>query len=230
MISVLMPYWERADNLFLTLESFCVHYAGRFNDFEVVIVDDGSVQQPASSVTVNHWPFKVELVELPKKHEPKNPCVPFNIARAHARAEALVLTNPECRHDVPCLFGMLQDLTLTAHPAYIVAACRHPDGYWLQNSAAGPSANLNYLTMLTAAFFDELGGFCEEFREGFTGEDNDFRDRIVQAGATIRHRDDLICTHLVGRFDVDATGPKRDRNQEIWLRRRVERSQQPPRS
>lgn len=201
MCSVLMPYWDRPAELSETLDNFAEHYP-RW-PFQVVVCDDGSPRSAAEVLSSKPGlPYDVKLVELPRKAVPKSPCVPFNVAAKNADSDVLVLTNPEQPHRGPILPGMLEFLADAGPRGYIVAACyrqnslpNKPEG-WLQNSSTHMNSILNWCSMLYAEFYWEIGGFYEGFRDGTGGEDNDFRDKVVHAGANIVCCDDLVTDHI----------------------------------
>jgi GT2 family glycosyltransferase len=43
--------------------------------------------------------------------------------------------------------------------------------------------------------YKAIGGFNEEYTQGYGYEDNSFRDRIIKAGILVVLNDDLLVTH-----------------------------------
>jgi GT2 family glycosyltransferase len=228
MISVVMPYWQRADILRANVAHYCKLYSGL--DIEIVIVDDGSPERAAAPSSP---PFAVRIVRLPDKTVAKNPCIPLNAGVAEARGEIIVLTNPEVVHRAPILAAMREHLNEIGPLGYIAAACRGR-GWWYchstdmpPNEAVGrvpspPGAGLHFCSMLHRGLFDRAGGFDERYRDGQGYEDNDFLWRLHSAGARFMICDDLVCDHVMcPPAEWPAGGAARNREifEKTWRRR-----------
>ncbi len=59
-----------------------------------------------------------------------------------------------------------------------------------------PNSGLHFCTMMYRKFYDEIGGFDEEYRDGQGVEDNDWLWSLWEAGAIFRMRDDLMVEHI----------------------------------
>lgn len=92
--SILLPYFERPEQLRASLLSFSKLYRGM--PLEVVIVDDGSKEELRPVIPENLG-FPVTLVTLSEK-DGINPCVPYNVGARHAQGQILVLSSPETCH------------------------------------------------------------------------------------------------------------------------------------
>src|SRR6185369_2654806 len=115
MISVILPYWRRAPAALAALALYDRHYAGTL-DFEVILVDDGS-----HDIDVAYWWLRIE--RLPRKDEPKNPCVPINHGVKVAKGDVIVISPVEVRHNVPVLAPMREELRDLGENGYVLAAC-----------------------------------------------------------------------------------------------------------
>lgn len=183
-ISVCMPYWNRADELARTLESYAQLY--QHLDLEIVIADDGSPE-----------PLRVSggntsVVRLPTKPRPLNPCVPINVAIAASTREIVVLTNPEVVHESPILDEMLSLHTSEHH--YVQARCVDADGTVLAGpevdyDADGrlpvpPGAHFHFCTLFSRELYYAAGGFDPDYRKVQGCDDNDWLWRLYEMGAS----------------------------------------------
>ena len=220
MISVVMPYWRRQDILALNLSAYRDLYP--HEDIEIVVVDDGS-PEPAEIFGAYPWP--VNVVRLPAKEIALNPCVAFNAGVAASCGEIVVLTNPEVIHRAPILGAMARELERMGPRGYVSAACWGvKNGWWYCHSTDMPrdadvgraampkGAGLHFCSMLTRKFYDEIGGFSEEYRDGQGYEDNDLLWKLKIAGARFKICDDLVTDHYdAPRTQWPAGGAARNR-------------------
>jgi len=184
-----MPYWKRPEELKRTLESY-----EQYKDIEIIVVDDGS------------WDTEDFTIRLPKKDNALNPCVPINRGVEIASGEVIVLTGPEVTHRKPVLDKMKEELERTGPKGYVIAATwsiqykrwnchsavnHHIPGGW----PVPPGSGFHFCTMMYKNFFNEVGGFDEDYREGQAFDDNDFLWRLHKHNAIFKMRDDLIVDH-----------------------------------
>ena len=205
MISIVMPYWNRQDALQRNLDSYCDLYSS--DDIEIVVVDDGS---PEPAKTHGPFPWPVKVIHLPRKDSALDPCVPYNLGVAASRGEVLVLTNPEVVHRFPILGRMREVLAEMGPKGYVSAACwglgdrgsrwfchskLMPPAESMGRAPTPPMAGFHFCSMIHRSFYDEIGGFSEEYREGQAYEDNDLLWKLYDAGAKFRICDDLVTDH-----------------------------------
>lgn len=209
MISILMPYWRRQERLDATLDSL-----EQYDDIEVCICADGC------TIEIKERPYPVKVMHLPMKDEPKNPCVPFNWARKLAEGEYLCITNPEILHPEPVLPAMLE--ALVGDRGYVLATCWNPEkerwhcraGYVPPHTAPIPKGSgLHFCALMRADFYDEIGGFSEEYRDGAGYDDNDFIWKVHEAGGIIK-----IVPETVHHFNTGIKWPAQmvERNKRIF--------------
>lgn len=205
----------------LNLAIYRRHYLSH-NDLELVIVDDGS---PEAAHVRGSYPWAVHVVTLPRKDVALNPCVALNAGVAASYGNILVLTNPEVVHRSPILAGMRTELDALGPKGYVAAACWGiKAGWWYCHSSKMPEpstvgrapmpkgAGLHFCSMMQRAFYDEIGGFSEEYRHGCGYEDNDFLWRLHAAGARFKIADDLVTDHHdCPRSEWPAGGAARNR-------------------
>lgn len=178
-----MPYYERWDALKKTIQSF--EEAGYFSmdnkyKIEVVICDDGSVQEPIPKGALS--PSKI--IYLPKKKQWLTPCVPINRAVAASTGRYIVLQSPETWHTTNVINAMADMMTGEMDTVQVACldASTGPKDKWFSHPDYNPG-KFWFCQMLTRTFFDRIGGFDEDYR-GFThGEDGDFAIRLSEAGA-----------------------------------------------
>lgn len=225
MISIVAPYWNRCAATNRALHLIAGHYKGL--DFEYILVDDGSREE---FVPDGDWPW-LHVIKLPRKDEPKNPCVPINTGVRYAGGDIIVLTNPEVLHNVPVLPGMLETLRETGEYGYISAACWYErDRSWHAHSGIivdGQRDNyrqpagsaFHFCTMFYRSLWDRAGGFDEEYRDGVGWDDPDWVNRVARAGAVFRIRDDLVVEHVRDGAETNWNSNGTDRNKAIFMRK-----------
>jgi hypothetical protein len=72
-----------------------------YEGVEVIIIDDGSVQQPVTVEELSCFAPKLDIRVIrvePAKKEYFNPCIPFNQGFAEARGSIIIIQNAECIH------------------------------------------------------------------------------------------------------------------------------------
>ncbi len=227
MISIIMPYWNRLELLIRSLDRMAELYPDY--DMEVVITDDGSEER---CVVGSNYPWPVKVIYFPRKDHALNPCLPINAAVKMSDGYILVLTNPEIYHPTAILGSMLDELVIKAGPkGYVIASTWSTDhNRWYAHSSITSKANaalgrlplpegsgLHFCTMLYRQFFDEVGGFDKEYREGQGVEDNDFLWSLWEAGAIFRMRDDLMVEHTSTPTVWPSGGI--ERNSEIYRKK-----------
>jgi len=201
MISIVLPYWNRAKAAHRALASLAKCYADL--DVEVIVVDDGS---PEAFEPEGQYPWPLTVLRLPDKTVALNPCVPFNEGVGVARGDLIVISNVETIHEKPVLAQMRETLNELGPTGYVLAAawCPERKEWHCHSSIAGNRASgerqaegsgLHFCAMLNRSLWDAVGGFDARYRNGAGYEDADFVNRLELAGAVFRIRDDLVVTH-----------------------------------
>jgi len=190
-----MPYYERWDKLQWTLETF-VGSGYRGENIDVSLCDDGSTVEPIPLEWSWDEGIQIGISWLPKKPGWQNPCVPLNQAVRQSDGELVLLQSPETWHETPCAkimrehikddkdvvlahvksLGYVEQKLWHAHPEH------RPKRYW-------------FCQMMTRKFYDEIGGFDEEYRNTVGYEDDDFEKRLTDAGANWIWCEDAIAVH-----------------------------------
>jgi hypothetical protein len=220
LISVVLPYWERADAAMSGLISLSQRYrhgGDMREDIEVVVVDDGSPTEPARNfVSGASLGFRIRLVELPVKQYPMCPCTPINAGVAASDGEFIVLSNPETTHREPVLDAMRATIERIGPKTYVLAAAFCPDtGAWHCHSVHA-SAGYHFCTMMHRSLWDAAGGFDEAYRQGNCFDDPDFVQRLIRAGAKFVFRDDLVVDHHKHGATIGWPREGWDRNHNLY--------------
>jgi GT2 family glycosyltransferase len=220
-----MPYFDRRDQIRETFESFRHVYAHR-KGFEVIIVEDQKNDDNIFWV-LNEYAglFSINLLEA--QHVGYNPAPLFNQAARHAQGEILVITNPECLHTVDVLGGIEEEIKRDPN-CYVVCGCMSYRGgrfhRWFQHSEHHPRL-FHFCSAMTKDLYWKIGGFDESFGEGFGFDDDDFRDRIIEAGIEVVCRDDLVVIHQEHKKGkVPNYGALHSRNKKLWLSKNPKRA------
>lgn len=203
LYSIVMPYYDRLEQLKKTLASYIRQYPER-TDFEVVIVADYGKMSKSESDR-RELLLTVQLFQQTSLNirpvlwfaeEVINPVCMFNSGVIYANGERIVLTNPECRHLTNVLGGFDEEFEKHGENIYVVCACKatRKDGSffkWFSHSEYNPTF-YHFCSCLTKKKYMKMGGFGEEFVEGYCFDDDDFRDRLKKI---LIPRDDLIVEH-----------------------------------
>ena len=109
--------------------------------------------------------------------------------------EALFLTSPECHHDRPILGEALAAHRAAGWKSVVVCAVHDEvTGRWFSHSHHAPN-RYHFANLMSRRLFDEVGGFDEEYRDGYCFDDPDFVERLEFAEAHWVDRDDLLVKH-----------------------------------
>jgi len=219
--SILMPYYRRPDHLHNTLVSFDHHYKGR-NDVEIIIIEDIKNNENSEDnrnlrdVVSSFGNLDITILVSEVKDN-CNPAPLYNEGGKIARGKFIVITNPECFHEVNILNGLDRTFDFNSDK-YIICGCRNVGMYprriehfsdfdyqhinWYQHSEHRDSG-LHFCTAISKYHWDLIGGFDERFGQGIDFDDNDFISMIQDSSLLIENRDELITVHQ--RHDKDST-------------------------
>ena len=102
-ISIVMAYFNRKDQLEMTLESI---KKSKYPNKEIIIVDDNSRQDQRVELFIDNYRNDLDIKVITIEEKEKtwvNPCIPYNIGIKEASGEIIVLQNPEVMHVGDCL-------------------------------------------------------------------------------------------------------------------------------
>lgn len=220
-VSIVMTYYERPVQLLNTLRSFAFHGYG--SDIEVVIIDDGSIEQPAATITES-FDFRIKHIYLnPADKWYSNPCIPFNIGFSSATGPVIIIQNAECFHYDNIVEHAISSISISN---YLTYACLSQtkdahkasleltsfkelrdsvvfrdgaavgDGVpgWYNHSKHNPR-NLHFCAAIHIDNLKRLGGFDERYAKGICHDDDEFLYRISAAGLNPTIIDDRLVVH-----------------------------------
>jgi glycosyltransferase involved in cell wall biosynthesis len=241
-VSIVITYYERAYQLDFTLQSFRFQ---RYQDYEVIIVDDGSVKEPliASEWSSRYPEIEIHIVNIATEEKwYSNPCIPFNIGLDRARGDIIILQNAECFHRDNILeharihvddyryltYGCFalgekstRALWSTGFVSETVASMITPNVIngrtgWFNHSVYRPNA-FHFTAAMTRKSMDSLQGFDTRYARGVTYDDDEFLFRVRRMGLIVDIVDDCVVIHQWHSDSPGGTGfrIKRFRNRLI---------------
>jgi GT2 family glycosyltransferase len=207
IFSVIIPSYRRPKELAGCLNAFRrIHYPKE--DFEVIVVDDGSV--PPLDRVIRPFSGSFELILLLKKNG--GPASARNAGASHARGKFLAFTDDDCVPDRDWLYSLGKRLevngdcavggrTLNGIPgnpfssaSQVLMDClyahfnRDPDRarFFASNNLALP-----------AQVFKKIGGFDTAFRRA-AGEDRNLCERLRFMGTEMVFAPEAVVSHRHG--------------------------------
>jgi len=206
--SILFPYYRRYVQLESTLLSFVWFYRNR-NDYEVLIaIDSKNTQddlQKLNSVIENFPDINISAYPF-GNDDNWGSVLGYIMLAEKARGDYFILTSPECVHRNDILAGM--DEEFSSNPqSYVLCSCysvkdeylrpdhQVPMGNWYHHSVYR-NVGVHFCSALHRDTYSLTGGFDPEYAKGICFDDDDFRNRVSQAGVPFVYRDDLMTVHL----------------------------------
>jgi glycosyltransferase involved in cell wall biosynthesis len=200
--SIIVPTYNRSEHLAGCLESFSqLHYSRQ--DFEVIVVDDGSEVPPEDVCYAFRDRLNIELLEQPHA----GPAAARNRGSLRAKGEFLVFTDDDCRSgsnwlrqlENHCLatpdhiiggrtLNLLEDNSFSRTSQLIVDAVYEHYNQGVNGPRFFASNNL----VVPAAAFHHLGGFNPDF---ITAEDRDLCDRWLYHGYGMTYAPEAVVYH-----------------------------------
>lgn len=96
IVSIILPYYNRREYLKATLDSFEHYYSDR-EDFQIVIVDDGSDLDDQVNDIIGQYNLWIKLIIIENKRG-INPCYSNNVGVRYSDGDIIVLSSPEVMH------------------------------------------------------------------------------------------------------------------------------------
>lgn len=242
--SIVMSYIKRADQLYNTLKSYEYHYFSR-SDYEIIIVEDTKNFKNEDEHTklknvISEFKNRFNITHITSNYENKySPAPLLNEGVRCARGKYIVLTNPECFHEVDVLSGF-DDSFLLNENLYLICSCKRIGGYpkrvdefknfeysmlgWQHHSEENNSG-LNFCSAISRHNYNLSGGFDENFARGIDYDDNDFRQTLFEMTIPIIYRDDLVVLHqrhtkADGNIRFDSDSELKQKNRKRYYRNR----------
>lgn len=229
----LYPYKNRVGqfyNTFLSLQ----HWYGERKDWEAVVILDGDKE---NIIVPEQLVGRIKQVVL--NREGVNPALLFNMAAVIGKGSHLIITNPECYH-VSDVLGWFDRVFEEDPDGYAVAACDHVGHIgrlkqyqevlgkhiMIYQHSIERNALYHFCSAMSRTTWDMLGGFCEDFGNGYAYDDDDFRDCVLHRGITCYVNDTIKVLHQDHskyKHTMDIR-QKHNMNKELYLKRAQERS------
>jgi len=115
MISVTMAYYNRSELLERTLWAYYHLHKDVMskNDYEFVIVDDGSREDLKAEIAAEKLKNKlnIEVLYIKRDKVAPNPSIPINISVKHSSGDIVIITNPEVMPLTPVLAWVQENQT-----------------------------------------------------------------------------------------------------------------------
>ena len=235
-ISVVLAHYNRKNLLLKTLKS--IETSEHVDDIEVVIVDDVSSEEHRLDDIVNNYDFKINLIN--QRAEDKNyvnPCVPYNIGFKEAKADVILIQNPECYHVGDVISHALSNIKDDNYIAYATYALNKRDTEelgskqikltsqiskgsqqegWYNHSTINPRP-LHFASCITKKNLTELGGFDEAYANGIGFDDDEFLLRIRQKGLDVQICDSPLVLHQ-NHYNEESYEHQSSRNPDLLKR------------
>jgi glycosyltransferase involved in cell wall biosynthesis len=221
MISIVTAYYNRKKQFYETLKSIA---KSNFNDFEVIVVDDGSLPEHRLEEYLIEFPFlKIIRIE-PKDKWYVNSCVPFNIGISAAKGNIIILQCPECLHIHDVITHISErinennyisistyaiDENITNKLPELINNTFFIDYFkslpqkmtggntilgWYNHTTYRP-VYYHFCSAITRTNMQKLNGFDERFAYGIACEDNEFIARVDRLGLSKIISDDISTIH-----------------------------------
>jgi len=200
--SIIVPTYRRPAQLSECLGSMTTLQYPK-EDFEVIVVDDGSEPRPRDIVASYKEKMDVRLIE--QRHS--GPAAARNRGAREARGMYLAFTDDDCKPS-PDWLQKIENI-LDAHPKCVIAGravnllnknlyseasqilCDYLHSYYNRDNATFLTSNN---IALPNELFTEMGGFDTSFPLA-AGEDREFCDRAVHLGYETLYSKDVIVHH-----------------------------------
>jgi hypothetical protein len=205
-ISIIMPYYNRKEQLQLTLNQFEKLYSDY--NIEVIIIDDQSDQSEKSNEIINNYSFGIKYIELTNKTW-INPVVAFNVGIRNISSDTKIIMfqSPEIFHCDNIIEHTINNLTNTnylTYPVFASPSFTHNNiirnlvnsncinyyndfitninvdnkrNYWY-NHILYNNRQLHFLSSMSIEVLNKIGGFNNDMKDGLWYDDDDFLNRI----------------------------------------------------
>lgn len=202
MITIVMTYRDRQEQLNRTLESMSRSKSG---DFRVIIVDDRSEKK----ITISGYPFPIDILRLEggltMQRQWFNSGIPYNIGFYFAllplnRPDVVIIQNAECYHegDIISHAHNVPETEYWSYHCYSLSEGELPgvkpvnkgasidgDSAWYNHELYRP-VGYHFCCALTVNNLRKLNGFDERFIDGKDWEDNYLVHQVRTLGLKIK--------------------------------------------
>ena len=184
---IVMTYHERKVQLINTINSLH-QYKGK--DIVIVVVDDGSVKEPASELLLESGMFPANVLYVTDKKW-VNSSVPYNMGFEIAleyNPDIILIQNAECYHGGDIIghaekhltesnyisygcYSLPKDSSIPPLTMWPQGATYDGEGAWY-NHPIYRAVGYHFCSAITSANLKKINGFDERFKDGKDYEDN----------------------------------------------------------
>ncbi len=119
-ISIVMAYYNRKQQTIFTLDTIS---KSKHQDYEVIIVDDGSSSENRLEDVIYKYKFPIKLIRIePLNKKWINPCIPYNIGFKHASGDIIIIQNPEVCY-IGDIISYVNNQLYNKHDMYLSFRC-----------------------------------------------------------------------------------------------------------
>jgi len=205
-ISICMTYFNRSDQLRETLKSI-----SKFTiPDEIIIVDDAS--EDKADKVIKEFPSLPIIYKYISKNEKwwVNPCIPFNIGFKLCTGDLIIIQNSECAHYNDIVAYVKNNVTDKYHAFstysqnnktliedikfYPKSVFFCGDDGWYNHSIHRPKF-YHFCSAISKENLDRVGGFDEDFANGFAYDDDAFIHDINKKRIEMINDDNGIAIH-----------------------------------
>ena len=221
MISIVTAYYNRKKQFYETLKSIA---KSKYNDFELIVVDDGSLPEHHLEEYLGLFSF-LKIIRIESKDKwYVNSCVPFNIGISASRGDIIILQCPECLHVHDILTYVSEkindnnyisistyavDENITNKLPELINNVDFIDYFkslpqkmtrgdsvlgWYNHSIYRP-VSWHFCSVITRTNMQKLNGFDERFAYGIACEDAEFIARVDRLGLNKIISDEVSTIH-----------------------------------
>lgn len=197
MLSIIIPAYNEERYLFNTLSNLIeiIKVRGCLHEVEVIVVDNGSSDRTPEEC--NRF-SEVNLIRLPDRvtvSEARNRGVYASSGDCIAFIDAdILITEQWLAAALEFSRNILSDKRIvTGHKVYVSRNPSKIELYWFACLKSSAATYINSGNLICSRYmFDLVGGFNESLK---TGEDVDFCERAINAGASLRPNKDYFVFH-----------------------------------
>lgn len=170
-----------------TFESFRTQ---SFEDFEVVVIDDGDdTETPLACAQDQGFKIQYHRMNRDRTQGYNNPCVPNNVGIRMAHADTIILQNAEVRHSGEVIGPLAARCDDNAAVFTEVRVLDEHGGFlgWYCHKEFNPRPFF-FCGALRKSWFEKLRGFDEDYVY-YGCDDDDLADRLALAGVQFNFTD-----------------------------------------
>lgn len=255
MITIVMPYFNRKEQLTATLKSIELT---KYKDFEVVIIDDASKEDHRIEDLIDSFNFKLKLVRVePEEKKWIEPHALVNKCIKECQSEIIIFQFTECLHvgDIissafknvrdkmyiafACLNlneewakkirginNLNRELMLAEFPfLFEISGVLHPNENSWYNHSILSRRGYIFCAAFKREFYLDIGGLDEDFQYGYWYADDDFREKALKYGKIVFIDDPFVIHQWHPNFFSGYPDSLKEVNGRVLLKNRIKRGQ-----